>query len=291
MTANSRPVRAWGSGAGWFAGLCGLVGRGGRAPGGVGEGPGGPGVWGWWGGGAGGGGGPRGGDRWRGCRGSGRPASGPGCRISPGAHSPSGEVLGQGVAQAHEHAALDLALDGGGVDHLAGVVGRVDLLDPALVVQHHHVGGKAVGDVALGVGLVGAQLVGGVEELGKVLLALQGGEVAARLVQVAFEVSGGHAHGLAGDEGLAGAGGGAGVGEPARSWLPMFSHLQAAGPVVWESPEEDGGAALADVGGGGVELHHALRTSRRQRPLSGQAHAHAGVLHGAGDARVALLAS
>ena len=52
--------------------------------------------------------------------------------------------------------------------------------------------------------------------------------------------------------------------------------------------DEDRGAALADVGGGGVELHHAVVAPPAwHRPLSGQAHAHAGVLHGAGDARPA----
>ena len=70
-------------------------------------------------------------------------------------------VLGEGVAHAHQHAALDLALDGDGVDDAAGVVRGVDLGDLALVVQDDHVRGKAVADVALGVGHVGAQLVGG----------------------------------------------------------------------------------------------------------------------------------
>ena len=97
-------------------------------------------------------------------------------RISPrvpnlawGTQSFRGEVLGEGVAQAHEHTALDLPLDGDGVDHLAGVVGGLDLFHPAVVVQHHHMGGEAVGHVALGVGLVGAQLVGGVKKLSKIL--------------------------------------------------------------------------------------------------------------------------
>ena len=120
-----------------------------------------------------------------------------------------GEVLGEGVAQAHEHAPLDLPLDGGGVDHLARVVGSVDLLHPPVVVQNHHMGGEAVGHMALGIGLVGPQLVGGVEELGAVLQPLQGGQISARPVQIGPELGGGHAHRLAGDQGLAGTGGGA----------------------------------------------------------------------------------
>ena len=105
--------------------------------------------------------------------------------------------------------ATGLPLDGGGVDHLARVVGSVDLLHPALAVQNHHMGGEAVGHVALGIGLVGPQLVGGVEELGAVLQPLQGGQVPARPVQIGPELGGGHAHRLACDQGLAGTGGGA----------------------------------------------------------------------------------
>ena len=69
-------------------------------------------------------------------------------------------VLGKRVAHAHEHAAFDLALDRDGVDHLAGIVRGIDLAYATVVIQDDHMRGKAVADVALGVGHVGAQLVG-----------------------------------------------------------------------------------------------------------------------------------
>ena len=69
-------------------------------------------------------------------------------------------ILGKRIAHTHKHAAFDLALNGDGVDHLAGIVRGIDLAHAAVIVQNDHVRGKAVADVALGIGNVGAQLVG-----------------------------------------------------------------------------------------------------------------------------------
>ena len=69
-------------------------------------------------------------------------------------------VLGKRIAHTHEHAAFDLTLDGDGVDHLAGIVRSIDLAHAAVIVQNDHMRGKAVADVALGVGNIRTQLVG-----------------------------------------------------------------------------------------------------------------------------------
>ena len=69
-------------------------------------------------------------------------------------------VLGKRIAHTHEYATFDLTLDGDGVDHLAGIVRGIDLAHAAVVVQNNHMRGKAVADVALGVGNIRTQLVG-----------------------------------------------------------------------------------------------------------------------------------
>lgn len=68
-----------------------------------------------------------------------------------------GIALRQGKAQGHHHAAFDLPLDGQGVHGLAHIVGGHHLLDLALFIQNADLGGIAVGDMADGVGHVGAQ--------------------------------------------------------------------------------------------------------------------------------------
>ena len=71
-----------------------------------------------------------------------------------------GEFFGQGVAQAHVDGAFDLALGHRRVDGPAGVVGGYYLGYLALVVEDGYLRGEAIGQVRLGFGHVGAELVG-----------------------------------------------------------------------------------------------------------------------------------
>ena len=98
---------------------------------------------------------------------------------------------------------------------------------------------------------------------------------------------GGAADGLARDDRLAGAGGGAGVGRVLGRALAVgdAAARQAAG--LGHVLGKDGVAALADVGGGGVDDGHAVLHADVAAALVGQADADAGVLHGAGDAGAA----
>ena len=118
---------------------------------------------------------------------------------------PEGEVLCQGIAHAHQHAALDLSLDGNRVDDFSGVMGGVDLAHPAFFVQNDHVGRVAVGDVALGEGHICAQLVGRLEVFIKEFPSLESGQVSSRLLQGLSKLQGSLTDCFAGEEGLAGA--------------------------------------------------------------------------------------
>ena len=64
-------------------------------------------------------------------------------------------------------------------------------LTPAYAVQNDHVGGEAVGHMALGIGLLTAQLVGGVEELGEIGPPLQRGEVSHSRALRFFQIGAG----------------------------------------------------------------------------------------------------
>jgi hypothetical protein len=57
------------------------------------------------------------------------------------------ELLGERLAEAHVHGALDLALEQGRVDRAADVVRRDHLLDPALRVEQDDLRRPAVGEV------------------------------------------------------------------------------------------------------------------------------------------------
>ena len=100
-------------------------------------------------------------------------------------------VLGKRIAHTHEHAAFDLTLDGDGVDHLAGIVRGIDLAHAAVIIQNDHMCGKAVADVALGIGNVGAQLVGRLQVHVPKLASLERLDGGRRILGM---------HALAGDE-------------------------------------------------------------------------------------------
>ena len=137
--------------------------------------------------------------------------------------------------------------------------------------------------MALGIGLLTAQLVGGIEELGEIGPPLQRGEVSLRLLQVFFQIGAGQTHRLAGDEGLPGAGGRARVGGQLRIAAHVAQLLPGQAQGLGHDLEKDRGAALPDVGGRRIELHHAPPDHQFGPPFVRKAHPHAGILHRAGD--------
>ena len=189
--------------------------------------------------------------------------------------------------------------------------------------------GKAVADVALGIGNVGAQLVGrlqihvaklaSLERLdgGRGILgmhALAGDEfLCAQLIGATVVVldldavtmrahgsigcglagldanhgiaqqESGTAHGLAGHDRLTRARRGAGVGSVLGGALAVGNAAQRQTACLGNVLQKDGVAALADVGRGGIDHGHAVLDANLAAAGIGQAHAHAGVLHGAGD--------
>ncbi len=143
--------------------------------------------------------------------------------------------------------------------------------------------------MADGVGHVGAQRVGLGQILAIELRALQVGKGFAG-VQFRLQLFAGAAGGLAGDKGLAGAGGVAGVGgDPGVAAL--VDDIVTVQPGIGDHHlHQHGAQALADATGAGVDVYSGivLHDELAAAPV-GDAHAHAGVLHGAGDAhRVAV---
>ena len=241
-------------------------------------------------------------------------------------------VLGKRIAHTHEHAAFNLTLDGDGVDHLAGIVRGIDLAHAAVIIQNDHMRGKAVADVALGVGNVSAQLVGRLQvHVAKLasLERLDGGRGILRMHTLAgdellraqligatvvvlnldavtmgahrggrrrlagldadhgiAQQEGGTAHGLAGHDRLTRARRGAGVGSVLGGALAVGNAAKRQTACLGNVLQKDGVAALADVGRGGIDHGHAVLDANLAAAGIGQAHAHAGVLHGAGNAGV-----
>ena len=193
--------------------------------------------------------------------------------------------------------------------------------------------GKAVADVALGVGHVRAKLVGRLQVHVAKLAALErldgsrgvlrmhaltGDEfLRAQLIGATVVVldldavamggnrgggsglagldtkhsiaqqEGGTAHGLAGYDRLARAGRGTGVGSVFGGALAVGNAAQRQTASLGNVLQKDGVAALADVRRGGVDHGTAILDANLAAAGIGQAHAHAGVLHGTGDASVA----
>ncbi len=141
--------------------------------------------------------------------------------------------------------------------------------------------------MADGVGLVRGEGVGDARVLAVVLPALQLLEGMAGQVQL--QVLGGEARGLPVEDGLAGGGGGAAVGGVGGvgGGHPDLAPGEARG--VGHELHEHRGEALADAGGAGVDDGLAVLDPDAHPAHVRQAHADAGVLHGAGDARVGTL--
>ena len=163
--------------------------------------------------------------------------------------------------------ALERRERGHGVGRVNGVAGR-ELL------------GRDLEDGAVGVGVGGAVALGAHAFLGHGLPPLD-------LEHGVAQQEGGAANGLAGDDGLARARGGAGVGGGLGGALAVADAGQRQPAGLGHVLAEDGVAALADVGGGGVDDGAAVLHADVAAAGVGQAHAHARVLHGAGDTRAA----
>ena len=208
----------------------------------------------------------------------------------------------------------------------------IDLAHAAVIVQNDHMCGKAVADVALGVGNIRAQFVGRLQvHVAKLasLERLDGGRrilrmhtltgdelLRAQLIGATVVVldldavamrahgsigcgltgldanhgiaqqEGGAAHGLAGHDRLARARRGAGVGSVLGGALAVGNAAQRQTACLGNVLQKDRVAALADVGRSGVDHGHAVLDADLAAAGIGQAHAHAGVLHGAGDTGV-----
>ena len=208
----------------------------------------------------------------------------------------------------------------------------IDLAHAAVIIQNDHMRGKAVADVALGVGHVGAQLVGRLQvHVAKLasLERLDGGRgilrmhtlagdelLRAQLIGAAVVIldldavamrthgsggrrlagldvkhgiaqqEGGTAHGLAGHDRLTRARRGAGVGSVLGGALAVGDAAKRQAACLGNVLQKDGVTALANVGRGGIDHGRAVLDANLAAAGIGQAHAHAGVLHGAGNAGV-----
>ena len=98
---------------------------------------------------------------------------------------------------------------------------------------------------------------------------------------------GGAAHGLAVHDRLTRARRGAGVGSVLGRALAVGDAAQRQTARLGNVLQKDGVAALADVGRGGIDHGAAILDTNLAATGIGQAHAHACVLHGAGNAGVA----
>ena len=208
----------------------------------------------------------------------------------------------------------------------------IDLAHATVIIQNDHMRGKAVADVALGVGNVGAQLVGRLQVHVPKLAALErldGGSGILRMHTLAgdeflcvqligatvvvldldaitmsahrsigcmlagldvkhgiAQQEGGTAHGLAGHDRLTRARRGAGVGSVLGRALAIGDAAKRQAACLGNVLQKDRVAALADVGRGSIDHGHAVLDANLAAAGIGQAHAHAGVLHGAGDTGV-----
>ena len=193
------------------------------------------------------------------------------------------EILRQRVTHAHQHAALDLSLDGDRIDHLAGIMRRPYLLHPAVVVQDDHVRRVSIGNMALRVGQVGAQFVRRFKVLIEEFPAVQGGKVSPCLLQRLIQLQRGSTHRFARKQRLSGSGRRAGIRRGFRTAAAVPDLRERQTRSLRHVLAEHRQAALANVRGRAVD--HALPVFDHQfRPaLVRQADAHARVLHRAGD--------
>ena len=207
------------------------------------------------------------------------------------------EILGQGVAHAHDDAAFQLALGGRRIGHTPRVVGPVDEEDFSVVVDVDYQGSVAVGHMADGIGFVGAHGVRDAQEFAQKFSAFK---VLQSFVprdlfffddffQRLFQLCGGAYRGLAGEHGLARCRGGAGIGgadsvrrldkEDIRGKSCAFaSHLQ-----------HDRGHALTDAGSAAAQMYLAFLNGGDAASGIGKAHAHAGIFEAGGNAGVLRL--
>ena len=144
------------------------------------------------------------------------------------------------------------------------------------------------GDELLRAQLIGAAVV--VLDLGAVAMRAHG-SIGRRLTGLdadhgIAQQEGGTAHGLASHDRLSRARRGAGVGSVLGGALAVGNAAQRQTAGLSNVLQKDGVAALADVGRGGIDHGAAILDANLAATGIGQAHAHACVLHGAGDTGV-----
>ena len=166
-------------------------------------------------------------------------------------------------------------------------MGRIDRLHPAVIVQNHHMGGKAVSHMALGEGHIRPQLIRGLEKFRVKLPALQGIQASPGLVQGFPQIHGRQPHRLPGNQGLAGAGGCSGIRGKLRVGAHIFNLLPLKAQSLGRNLHKHSGAALPNVRGSAVELHHAVIYNQLGPALIRKPHADPRILHGTGNARPA----
>ena len=196
-----------------------------------------------------------------------------------------GVALAKRKAHAHDHSAFYLTFHVGGIYRLSHVVGGYDLEDlVGFLVDDADLGGVAVGYVALGVRKVRTEGV----RFGKVLCVEV---VALKLLQRVFfkgfpELERGAARSFARDGGVARARGSSAVrGVEGVGFLLQHEVPVKAGRVAYDLLE-DGAKSLSHAGAAAVDDHCTALDLEAHAPVVGKSHAHACVLHGAGDSGV-----
>ena len=99
-----------------------------------------------------------------------------------------------------QYAPFYLALNRQGIYRLANVMGRNYLIQRAVILQHRHLSGISVGNMAYGIGLIGAQLICGGIVIRKEVLAFK--VVKALALKGFIQQHAGSSCGLAGKQGL-----------------------------------------------------------------------------------------
>ena len=187
-------------------------------------------------------------------------------------------------------AVADMALGVGNIR--TQFVGRLQVHVAKLASLERLDGGSGIlrmhtlaGDELLRVQLIGATVV--VLDLDAVAMRIHGSggrRLAGLDVKHGIaQQEGGTAHGLAGHDRLSRARRGAGVGSVLGRALAVGDAAQRQAACLGNVLQKDGVAALADVGRGGVDHGAAILDANLAAAGIGQAHAYAGVLHGAGD--------
>ena len=167
-------------------------------------------------------------------------------------------------------------------------MGSHHLADFPLVVQDAHLGGVAVGHVADGVGHRGPQRVRLSQVFAIELLTVQGVQTAGGPHGL-LQILAGPADRLAGEQRLAGAGGGAGVRRAVGVGPLVDDPVPGNARLLVDHLCQHRAQALADAGGTGKDVEPAVLHHQAAPAGVRDAHAHAGVLHGASQAHVLVI--